>query len=364
MEAAFHPKQRERLAALQSFEILDTDPERDFNEIVALAAATCGTAISVVNFIDAERQWFKAETGLGVRETPLATSLCAHAILEQDFVEIPDTLEDPRMRDNPLCLGQPGLRFYAGALLKTDEGLPLGTLCVLDYQPRKLTPLQRDTLRVLSRQVMALLAVRSALRTADILRREVDHRVKNSLQSLSSFTRLQQRAFASQDAKLALSMVGRRIDALTHLHEQLYQTDDHQAVDLGAYIERICAHLAGLVPLGVALEVDAVKSAVSPQQAAAVGTYLNEFISNSYKHGFPDGRSGTVAIRLNAVDGDLLELVCTDNGVGLPKDLSDSNTGLGMKIAEVVCMELESELELQNGDNGVIATLRFAPRPL
>ena len=208
MEAASHPLQEARLAALQSFEILDTDPERDFDEIVALAAATCGTAISVVNFIDAGRQWFKAETGLGVRETPLATSLCAHAILERDFVEIRDTLQDPRTSDNPLCLGQPGLRFYAGALLKTAEGLPLGTLCVLDHQPRELSPLQRDTLRVLSRQVMALLDARRALRTADILRREVDHRVKNSLQSLSSFTRLQQRAFASEDAKLVPSKVG------------------------------------------------------------------------------------------------------------------------------------------------------------
>ena len=364
MEAASHPLQEARLAALQSFEILDTDPERDFDEIVALAAATCGTAISVVNFIDAGRQWFKAETGLGVRETPLATSLCAHAILERDFVEIRDTLQDPRMSDNPLCLGQPGLRFYAGALLKTAEGLPLGTLCVLDHQPRELSPLQRDTLRVLSRQVMALLDARRALRTADILRREVDHRVKNSLQSLSSFTRLQQRAFASEDAKLALSMVGRRIDALTSLHEQLYQTDDHHAVDLGAYIERICAQLGGLAPTGVALDVDVTKVAVSPQQAAAVGTFLNEFILNSYKHAFPDGRKGTVVIRLAAVDQNRVELVCIDDGIGFPSDVSRSGAGLGMKIAEVVCMELESKLDLQNGADGVIATLGFAPRPM
>ena len=189
MEAAPHPQQSARLAALHSYEVLDTDPEQDFDDIVNLAAATCGTAISVVNFIDAERQWFKAETGLGVRETPLATSICSHVILEKDFVEIHDTLDDPRMKDNPLCCGDPGFRFYAGALLKTEEGLPLGTLCVLDHHPRELTALQRDTLRVLARQVMAILEARKALRTADVLRREVDHRVKNSLQSLSSFAR-------------------------------------------------------------------------------------------------------------------------------------------------------------------------------
>ncbi|SES37822.1 Two-component sensor histidine kinase, contains HisKA and HATPase domains [Tranquillimonas rosea] len=364
MEAAPHPLQHARLTALHSFEVLDTDPERDFDEIVKLAAATCGTAISVVNFIDAERQWFKAETGLGVRETPLATSLCAHVILEEEFVEIRDTLEDPRMQDNPLCCREPGLRFYAGALLKTEEGLPLGTLCVLDYEPRELTSLQRDTLRVLSRQVMAILEARRALRTADVLRREVDHRVKNSLQSLSSFTRLQRRAFASEDAKLALSMVGTRIDALTHLHAQLYQTNEQQSVDLGGFIEKIGGHLASVAPQGVALEVETVPVAVSPQQAAAVGTYLNEFIANSYKHGFPDGEAGVVRVRLNAAEGDLVELVCTDTGVGFPDVASTSHTGLGMKIAEVVCMELESELDLRNSEDGVLAILRFAPQPL
>ncbi|MFZ3584921.1 histidine kinase dimerization/phosphoacceptor domain -containing protein [Loktanella sp. DJP18] len=363
MEAAFHPQQQARLAALHSFEVLDTDLEHDFDDIVKLAAATCGTAISVVNFIDADRQWFKAETGLGVRQTPLATSLCAHAILEDDFVEIRDTLDDPRMRDNPLCRGNPGLRFYAGALLKTEDGLPLGTLCVLDYEPGELTPLQRDTLRVLSRQVMALLEARRALRAADVLRREVDHRVKNSLQSLSSFTRLQQRAFASDDAKLALSMVALRIDALTRVHEQLYQTDIHHSVDLAAYVEKICAHLAGFAPQGVSLEVDTEQVSVSPQQAAAVGTYLNEFIANSCKHGFPNGESGLVCVRLKAMDDGLVELICTDTGVGLRDDLSQANTGLGRKIAEVVCMELESELELRNGDTGVVAILRFASQP-
>ena len=364
MEAAPHPLQHARLASLYSFEVLDTDPDQDFDDIVKLAAATCGTAISVVNFIDAERQWFKAETGLGVRETPLATSLCAHAILEHEFVEIRDTLEDPRMQDNPLCSGEPGLRFYAGALIKTDEGLPLGTLCVLDYEPRELTSLQRDTLRVLSRQVMALLEARKALRTAAVLRQEVDHRVKNSLQSLSSFIRLQQRAFASEDAKLAMSMVATRIDALTHLHELLYQTNEHQSVNLGAFVEKVCEHLKSLAPKGVALNVETVPITVSAQQAAAVGTYLNEFIANSYKHAFPNSEQGTVGVHLNAAQDGQVELICTDTGGGLPEVPSTSRSGLGMKIAEVVCMELESDLDLRNGENGVIATLRFRPQPL
>lgn len=362
MEAAFHPLQQARLAALQSYEILDTDPERDFDDIVKLAAATCGTSISVVNFIDAERQWFKAETGLGVRETPLATSICAHVILEEEFVEIHDTLEDPRMQDNPLCCGDPGLRFYAGALLKTDDGLPLGTLCVLDYEPRVLTALQRDTLRVLARQVIALLEARKALRTADLLRQEVDHRVKNSLQALSSFARLQQRAFGSEDAKLALSMILTRIDSLSQLHEQLYQTKEHVAVELGDFIARVCGHLRGVAPPGVHLNVESEPVVVMSQQAAAVGTYLNEFVANSFKHAFPDGRKGAVRIDLRRTDTGAVCLSCSDNGVGFPADPAPTQTGLGMKIAEVVCMELDSELDLRNGREGVIATMTFEPQ--
>ena len=364
MEARPHPNQHARLDALHSFEVLDTDPERDFDEIVKLAAATCGTAISVVNFIDAERQWFKAETGLGVRETPIETSICAHVILEEDFVEIHDTLEDTRMQDNPLCCGDPGLRFYAGALLRTEDGLPLGTLCVLDYEPRRLTALQRDTLRVLARQVMALLEVRKALRSADILRREVDHRVKNSLQSLSSFANLQSRAFSSSDAKLALSMLTTRIDALTLLHEQLYHTDEHEAVDLGAFVERVCDQLSGFAPPGVALRAETAPVMVSPQQAVAVGTFLNEFVANSFKHGFPDGRAGEVKVDLAGDEAGTVTLTCSDTGVGMPVDLATPNSGLGMKIAQVVSMELETELDLRNGLQGVTASLAFqAMRP-
>lgn len=359
MEAKPHPNQDDRLAALRAFEVLDTDPEQDFDEIVKLAAATCGTAISVVNFIDADRQWFKAETGLGVRETPLATSICAHVILEDDFVEIRDTLEDSRMQDNPLCCGDPGLRFYAGALLRTDEGLPLGTLCVLDYGPKALTALQRDTLRVLARQVMALLEMRKALRSADILRREVDHRVKNSLQSLSSFTNIQSRAFASDEAKQALSMVKTRIDALTELHDMLYQSDDHATVELSAFVVQICAQLEGLAPNGVTLDVTSSPVHVTPQQAVAVGTFVNEFVTNSFKHGFGDGRAGAVTVELVPEQDGFVRLVCCDTGIGLPPDHGMNTSGLGMKIAEVVCMELNTDMDLRNGECGVIATLQF-----
>jgi signal transduction histidine kinase/ActR/RegA family two-component response regulator len=161
-------RERRRLEALRSYEVLDTPPERAFDEIAQLAAEICGAPIAVINFVDADRQFFKAEVGLGVRETPLATSFCVHALLEDDFLLVPDAAGDPRFDCNPLVTGEPELRFYAGALLKTDDGLPIGTLCVLDTKVRTLTAVQERTLKVLSRQVMHQLNLRMALRQAAV----------------------------------------------------------------------------------------------------------------------------------------------------------------------------------------------------
>ena len=107
MKPNLHPQEEERLRELRRYGILDTEREKDFDELVEIASDICEVPVSVVNFIDAGRQWFKAEVGLGVRSTPIETSLCGHVILQGDFVEIPDTLQDERMADNPLCSSEP-----------------------------------------------------------------------------------------------------------------------------------------------------------------------------------------------------------------------------------------------------------------
>ncbi|WP_226635309.1 PAS domain-containing protein [Brevundimonas poindexterae] len=156
----------ERLAALRDYDILDTEPERAFDDIVDLIATLFDAPIAVVNLIDEGRQWFKAEKGLGVRETPLESSFCAHAILEADRMVVPDATQDTRFTCNPLVTDAPGLRFYAGQLLKSAEGLPLGTLCVLDTRarPEGPTELQLKALEVLADQVMTQLNLRRALK--------------------------------------------------------------------------------------------------------------------------------------------------------------------------------------------------------
>lgn len=167
-------RERARLEALTRLAVMDTPREPEFDDVAALAADICGTSIGVVNLIGEGRQFFKAEVGLGVRETPLETSFCAEAILQEDFMVVPDARLDPRFAGNPLVTGEPHLRFYAGALLKTADRLPIGTVCVLDAEPKELTELQERTLKVLARQVMTQLELRLAVRERD--RSEARHK--------------------------------------------------------------------------------------------------------------------------------------------------------------------------------------------
>lgn len=176
----------ERLRALEGYAILDTPVEPEFDDLVRLAAETFGAPIAVVNLVASERQWFKAEIGIGARELPLDVSICAHAILQNDFMVVPDTRKDERFACNPLVTADGGLRFYAGALLRTPTGMPIGTVCVLDRsaRPEGITPHQRLVLEVLARQVMTQLELRRALA-------EEAHRSKQLSQLLEERARAQ-----------------------------------------------------------------------------------------------------------------------------------------------------------------------------
>jgi two-component system, cell cycle sensor histidine kinase and response regulator CckA len=149
-----------RLAALRSYEVLDTPAEQEFDNLTRLAAQICGAPIALVTLVDASRQWFKARLGLESSETSRDIAFCAHAILGNELFEIGDTLEDGRFATNPLVSGEPGIRFYAGAPLRAASGHNLGTLCVIDRVPRQLQEGQREAMRILADEVMARLEMR------------------------------------------------------------------------------------------------------------------------------------------------------------------------------------------------------------
>lgn len=155
----------DRLAALAAYGILDTDPESGFDDIAQLAAQICGTPMAAVSFIDDDRQWFKATVGLGdLRETERSVAFCARAIEDPGHVlVVRDATEDGRFVSNPFVTSDGGIRFYAGAPMVAEGGAALGTVCVVDLQPRKLTEHQQEALRALSRQAVALLEARRSL---------------------------------------------------------------------------------------------------------------------------------------------------------------------------------------------------------
>ena len=148
MLAKPHPENPKRLAVLSELGVLDSGEEQVYKDIVELTAELCDVPICMISLVEEERQWFKSEVGLGVCETAIEMSICAFAISQDEFLEIQDTHFDVRTKDNPLCNGETPIRFYAGAILRTIDGWPLGALCVLDYKPRQLTDLQRRILKV------------------------------------------------------------------------------------------------------------------------------------------------------------------------------------------------------------------------
>lgn len=156
--------ERERLAALIGYQILDTPPEQAFDEIVSLAAMICGTPIAMVSLVDESRQWFKSKLGVDVRETPREIAFCAHVVAGSEILIVPDARKDERFANNPLVLAAPHVRFYAGVPLVCREGFALGAICVIDRIPRELSEVQKDALEILARQVMDQIELQRQLR--------------------------------------------------------------------------------------------------------------------------------------------------------------------------------------------------------
>ncbi|MEO5911294.1 MAG: PAS domain S-box protein [Pelobium sp.] len=149
--------ENERLESLKSYQILDTLPAETFDRLTKLASLICETPISLVTLVDDHRQWFKSNFGLNVKETPREIAFCHYAIQHHDLMEVQDALKDERFKNNPLVTSEPDIRFYAGQPLIDNKGNALGTLCVIDKQPRKLSDGQKEALKILAESVLDLI---------------------------------------------------------------------------------------------------------------------------------------------------------------------------------------------------------------
>jgi GAF domain-containing protein len=177
----------ERVAALERYAILDTEPEQAFDDLTLLASYVCKTPIALISLIDEDRQWFKSKVGMSVSETPREAAFCSVAIQQSDVMVVPDTLKDDRFRNHPFVVSEPRIRFYAGAPLITEEGYALGTLCVVDQKPREFGPDQKEALGALSRLVLAQLEFRRnliLLKEALTDRTETEHERERELVKL------------------------------------------------------------------------------------------------------------------------------------------------------------------------------------
>jgi two-component sensor histidine kinase len=354
----------DRLAALRSYRILDTLPEPEFDDLVQLAARACQTPVALISLIDERRQWFKAQVGLGVRETPLDRSICLNAMLLPGLTIVPDLTEDPRFVGNPLVTGEPHLRFYAGAVLRTPDGVPLGALCVLDHMPRDLTQEQASTLTMLARQVMSQLELRRAIAERDdvleanrtfeqrqsLLVRELHHRVKNTLATVQALVGATRRSTGSFDA--FYRSFSNRITSLAKTHtlltEDYWQTAPLREIALNELKPFAESRQPRFMLIGPPVELSA-------DLAVPVGMALHELTTNAICHGALSVPGGHVEVRwsVDEVEGvRKLHLEWRERGgppVGEPQ-----HQGFGTTLLQrVLPMQCKAEVEVQYDPEGL-----------
>lgn len=166
--------EQERVKALKLYDVLDTLPEQEFDDLTRLASEICNTPIALISLIDEKRQWFKSNRGLDINETSRDISFCSHAIQNDDIFEVPDPRQDSRFLNNPLVTGHPNIRFYAGAPLINKDGYRLGTICVINSQPQTISDTQKESLRILARSVISLLELRKEKKEAEFYKKALD----------------------------------------------------------------------------------------------------------------------------------------------------------------------------------------------
>ena len=235
-----YKNEKERLKILESYSILDTLPESDYDNLTAIASEICNMRISLISLLDNDRQWFKSHHGLDTTETSKDFAFCAHAINESSNVfVVPDARKDERFYDNPLVTGDPNVIFYAGVPLNSPEGFPLGTLCVIDNKPNLLSQSQLNSLKALANQAMNLLE----LRKNKIQLQQVIEELKESNTELEKFAHI-----AAHDLKSPLN----NISALSKFLSEHYSSkidEEGQAIIgfIGSSAEKLRSLIEGLL---------------------------------------------------------------------------------------------------------------------
>jgi len=346
--AAANLDEETRLAVLDSYGILDTPPERSFDDVVRLVCQLLDAPIAAVSLIAHDRQWFKSETGIGLSETPLSDAICRVAILEEQQLVVPDTRDDPRFACNPLVNAADGVRFYAGAVLRTREGVALGALCVLDRKPRPqgLTEEQKFMLSTLAHQVMSQIELRkasneqealiAALRQADQRKDEflamLAHELRNPLAPIvSAATMLANFNLDPAMVQRASEIVARQAGHMTALIDDLLDVSrvtrgkvelELRELDFKDVIADAIEQVRPLVEKHrhrLTLDLPPARAVVVGDRKRLVQVMTN-LLSNAAKYTLEGGH---IEVCL-ATDGAALAVDIRDDGIGMAPELISS----------------------------------------
>jgi signal transduction histidine kinase len=340
-----------RIAALHESGLLDTPGEAEFDEIVKLASMLCHTPISLISLVDTDRQWFKAKIGLDVDETSREVSFCSHAIHQDQLFEVRDAMLDKRFSDNPLVIQDPSIRFYAGMPLITSTGSRLGTLCVIDTSPGKLTDEQRFGLKVLANNVIKIAELRiknkelfylseTQKKTISILA----HDVRNPLSSIKSILELNQSHVLNADEtagmiKMVTSQLNNTLEMVDNvvswgeMHLKLGRLQ-LTSFNLHKLVERVFgSEIINSAAKENKLINNVLPGTIIHSDERALEFVLRNLVSNSDK--FTQNGSITVDAK---VSGLKTTLVVADTGVGMPPE----------KVAELFKGDTKSTLGTRN----------------
>ena len=331
-----------RLEKLNLYRILDTPPEEAFDRITRIVAETIGVPIALVSLVDSERQWFKSKYGLEAEQTPRDVAFCAHAILGDSLFVVEDATLDTRFADNPLVASDPSIRFYAGAPLKTPDGLNLGTLCAIDRTPRKLTEGQSQLLSDLSGVVVDELELRIALRRAmqdvaeEVKQRTlkdefislISHELRTPLTSIRGSLSLLEGGVIKgipKEATDLIALANRNVNNLLPLINDLLDFQKFQSGELSldfdsvnseAIVRQTCENMRGYAQgkdVEIGQEINSQRTIIG--DAARLIQVLTNLISNAIKFS-PDG--GKIVVRTKCRDGRWCFSV-RDSGPGIPE---------------------------------------------
>jgi signal transduction histidine kinase/ActR/RegA family two-component response regulator len=409
MKASLPFNELERLEALRKYQILDTADELVYDDLVMLAASICSTPLAAISLLDESRMWFKARRGLDFREADRDLSFCAHAILRPDQVlVVPDATTDPRFSDNDLVRGRTQFRFYSGAPLLNPEGLPLGTLCVIDTRARPITPAQVEALRALSRQVVAQLELR---RTKLVLRGQVDelmraredakaaskakstflanisHEIRTPMNGVVGVTSLLSATPLSERQRHYVNTIERSAEGLLNVLSNILDFSKNETssvapklvpIDLPAFIEEIADMMR---PMAITKQLRFLAGVDEEIRRPLVGDpiRLHQVLANLVGNALKFTLQGSVEINVSLAgegpNSQVARFQVRDTGIGVSKEQQSAifdefvqvdegtqrrfgGAGLGLSICRQLAKSMGTKIELKS-EIGIGSTFWF-----